>query len=303
MEMLLPLLKLWRRRGQKVLLFSRSTRLLDILEACLWQQGMSPQVMRLDGATPSSHRQKLVDEFNTSSTRAIFLISTRAGGVGLNLTSASVVVIFDPDWNPFSDLQAQDRSFRIGQTRVVEVYRLLSAGTIEEQVYVRQVWKQQLATTALDGTRSVRRLDDSTFGLTTLFELHDTSLLPTLMAEACTTRAPLLDAAAQPQEMCEAGIGVFSDLRGATPAGMKLTDLWQPESLEEDGGHAEEDDGGADSDDAAQQQRTSAHAAGVAADAAELDLLHGMFDQVNHAQVLRSDTQENVMLSDLPDLE
>ena len=73
-----------------------------------------------------------MDEFNTSSTRGIFLISTRAGGVGLNLTLASVVVIFDPDWNPFSDLQAQDRSFRIGQTRVVEVYRLLSAGTIEE---------------------------------------------------------------------------------------------------------------------------------------------------------------------------
>merc|ERR1712217_40286 len=95
--------------------FSRSTRLLDILEACLFQQGWSPQVLRLDGGTPSGQRQKLVDEFNTSSTRGVFLISTRAGGVGLNLTAASVVVIFDPDWNPFSDLQAQDRSFRIGQ--------------------------------------------------------------------------------------------------------------------------------------------------------------------------------------------
>merc|ERR1711862_905370 len=152
---------------------------------------------RLDGGTAPGLRQRLVDEFNNSSMRGVFLISTRAGGVGLNLTSASVVVIFDPDWNPFSDLQAQDRSFRIGQTKVVEVYRLLSAGTIEEQVYVRQVWKQQLATTAIDGTRSARRLDDSTFGLNSLFELHDVSMLPTLMAEAFTN--------AKTKESSEAG--------------------------------------------------------------------------------------------------
>lgn len=288
MQMLLPLLRHWRRRGQKVLLFSRSTRLLDILEACLWQQGWSPQVLRLDGGTPPSHRQKLVDEFNTSSTRGIFLISTRAGGVGLNLTSASVVVIFDPDWNPFSDLQAQDRSFRIGQTRVVEVYRLLSAGTIEEQVYVRQVWKQQLATTAIDGTRSARRLDDSTFGLSSLFELHETSLLPSLMAEACTTRA-------QPQEVAKGGVQVFHDLRGAAPSAVKVSDLWQPESLQMEEGEAEEceHDGGLASDDADLQRRHDA--------TQELELLHGMFDQVNHAKVLRSDTQENLLLSDLPD--
>jgi len=276
MQMLLPLLRHWRKRGQKVLLFSRSTRLLDILEACLFQQGWSPQVLRLDGGTPAGHRQKLVDEFNSSSTRGVFLISTRAGGVGLNLTSACVVVIFDPDWNPFSDLQAQDRSFRIGQTRVVEVYRLLSAGTIEEQVYVRQVWKQQLAATAIDGTRAARRLDDSSFGIRTLFELHDSSCLPSLMAEACTTKS-------QPHDEGEAGVPVFQDLRGAASAGMKLTDLWQPD---EPGDSSEKDEEG-ELDEAA-------------ADNA-LALLHGMFDQVNHAQVLRSDTQENLLLSDLPD--
>lgn len=199
MQVLLPLLRHWRRRGQKVLVFSRSTRLLDILEACLWQQGWSPAVLRLDGSTAVAQRQRLVDEFNTSTTRAIFLISTRAGGVGLNLTAASVVVIFDPDWNPFSDLQAQDRSFRIGQTRVVEVYRLLGAGTIEEQVYVRQVWKQQLAAAAIDGTRSARRLDDQSFGLGSLFELHDSSMLPALMAEAFKNRNPH-------EESVEAGV-------------------------------------------------------------------------------------------------
>merc|ERR1711904_137053 len=118
-------------------------------------------------------------------------------------------------------------------TRVVEVYRLLSAGTIEEQVYVRQVWKQQLATTAIDGTRSARRLDDSTFGLSSLFELHETSMLPTLMAEACTTRA-------QPQEMAEGGVRIFQDLRGAGSTTMKVSDLWQPDSLQKEEREAED---------------------------------------------------------------
>eukprot|EP00931_Biecheleriopsis_adriatica_P049344 TRINITY_DN28545_c0_g1_i1.p1 TRINITY_DN28545_c0_g1~~TRINITY_DN28545_c0_g1_i1.p1 ORF type:complete len:972 (-),score=208.89 TRINITY_DN28545_c0_g1_i1:61-2943(-) len=281
MQVLIPLLRHWRRRGQKVLVFSRSTRLLDILEACLWQQGWSPQVLRLDGTTAVGQRQRLVDEFNTSSTRAIFLISTRAGGVGLNLTSASVVVIFDPDWNPFSDLQAQDRSFRIGQTRVVEVYRLLGAGTIEEQVYVRQVWKQQLAAAAIDGTRSARRLDDKSFGLASLFELHDSSMLPALMAEAFKTKSSA-------QEVMEGGVRVFSDLRGSGGAGAAdPAALWRP-GAESDGEEAEEvgegNHGRLDSD-----------------DPQALEELHGMFDQVDHAKVVRNDTQENLLLADLDD--
>lgn len=72
------------------------------------------------------------------------MISTRAGGLGLNLVSANRVVIFDPNWNPAQDLQAQDRSFRFGQRRHVTVYRLLAAGSIEELVYSRQIYKQQL---------------------------------------------------------------------------------------------------------------------------------------------------------------
>eukprot|EP00435_Cladocopium_sp_Y103_P043750 s183_g12.t1 len=268
MQVLLPLLKHWRRRMQKVLIFSRSTRLLDILEACLWQQGWSPSVLRLDGATAVGQRQRLVDEFNTSSTRSIFLISTRAGGVGLNLTAASVVVIFDPDWNPFSDLQAQDRSFRIGQTRVVEVYRLLGAGTIEEQVYVRQVWKQQLAAVALDGTRSARRLDNQSFGLSSLFELHETSMLPALMAEAFTNKA-------HHQESEEGGVRVFNDLRGG--AAPHPGALWRPEESEPEVVEAP------DAPDAAQ----------------ELEELHGMFDHLDHSKVVRNDTQENLLLDNL----
>ncbi|CAE8608213.1 unnamed protein product [Polarella glacialis] len=305
MQVLLPLLRHWRRREQKVLIFSRSTKLLDILEACFWQQGMSPQVLRLDGTTATGHRQRLVDEFNTSPTRAIFLISTRAGGVGLNLTSASVVVIFDPDWNPFSDLQAQDRSFRIGQTRVVEVYRLLGAGTIEEQVYVRQVWKQSLAAAAIDGTRSKRRLEDHSSGLKSLFELHESSMLPHLMSEAFTKSGS--GSSAQQKEVEAKSLTpevpeVFHDLRSTLPVEASEAtrpSVWQP-CLDSDG----EDEGANDAD------REQEHEQAVEGKLQEsgrpeegssqaLAELHAMFDQVDHSKVVRNDTQENMFLMDL----
>jgi SNF2 family DNA or RNA helicase len=78
---------------------------------------------------------KLTEEFNADQSIKIFLISTRAGGVGLNITGANKVVIFDPNWNPAHDLQAQDRAFRLGQKRDVSVYRLIAAGTLEEHVH------------------------------------------------------------------------------------------------------------------------------------------------------------------------
>jgi len=225
--------------------------------------------------------------------------------VGLNLTAASVVVIFDPDWNPFSDLQAQDRSFRIGQTRVVEVYRLLGAGTIEEHVYMRQVWKQQLAASAIDGTRSARRLDDGKSGLQALLEFQESSMLPTLMSEAFKTRAQ------QPlKEASELGCEVFKDLRSSVDAGFGLSDIVQ---------HLE--DGDREGEDGEQVANGSQDSDGMGSDAAPaapavsrksrksrepelgstqaLELLHGMFDQVDHSKVVRNDTQENLLLTDL----
>lgn len=86
----------------------------------------------------------------------MFLISTRAGGLGLNLVSANRVVIFDPNWNPAQDLQAQDRSFRFGQKRHVVVFRLIAAGSLEELVYSRQVYKQQLANISVSGKMEKR---------------------------------------------------------------------------------------------------------------------------------------------------
>ena len=135
------LLKFWHGNGDKVLVFSHSVRLLRILQHLF--TNTSYTVSYLDGSLSYEQRQEIVDTFNSDPTQFVFLISTRAGGVGLNITSPNKVVIVDPHWNPSYDLQAQDRAYRIGQTRDVEVFRLISLGTVEETVYARQVYKQQ----------------------------------------------------------------------------------------------------------------------------------------------------------------
>jgi superfamily II DNA or RNA helicase len=172
------LLEIWHRANDKVLLFSKSTRLLDILEKFLSRRGYV--YCRLDGGTAQNARQPLVDDFNNSSSMFVFLLSTKAGGVGLNITSANRVVVFDPDWNPALDLQAQDRAYRIGQRRDVNVYRFIAADTIEEIVYQRQVYKQQQSNVAVDAVRERRyfegvqgdkRRQGELFGLENLFTL------------------------------------------------------------------------------------------------------------------------------------
>ncbi|URE20221.1 SNF2 family N-terminal domain [Musa troglodytarum] len=154
MRALEKLLLSWTTGGDKILLFSYSVRMLDILEKFLIRKGYC--FSRLDGSTPMSIRQSLVDDFNKSPSKQVFLISTRAGGLGLNLVSANRVVIFDPNWNPAQDLQAQDRSFRYGQKRHVIVFRLLAAGSLEELVYSRQIYKQQLSNIAVSGKMEKR---------------------------------------------------------------------------------------------------------------------------------------------------
>ncbi|KAH8199499.1 hypothetical protein TruAng_006312 [Truncatella angustata] len=137
------LLKYWHANGDKVLVFSHSVRLLRILQHLF--NNTSFNVSYLDGSLSYEERQNTVDDFNSDPNQFVFLISTKAGGVGLNITSANKVVIMDPHWNPSYDLQAQDRAYRIGQVRDVEVYRLISVGTIEEITYARQIYKQQQA--------------------------------------------------------------------------------------------------------------------------------------------------------------
>lgn len=127
----------------RTLLFSQSTQMLDIIQNFFRQWQFS--FIRLDGKTPPALRPDLVREFNGNPAIQCFLISTKAGGTGLNLTGADTVIFYDHDWNPANDSQAQDRAYRIGQTKPVTVYRLISQGTIEEKILQRQELKQTLA--------------------------------------------------------------------------------------------------------------------------------------------------------------
>lgn len=129
---LLKLLKGYQASGRKVLIFSQFTQVLDILQAVLKQ--LKTRYLLLTGATAVDLRQTLVDEFTEDDTIPIFLLSTKAGGMGINLTAASVVIMFDQDWNPHNDRQAHDRAYRIGQKRDVEVVKLITRGTIEEDI-------------------------------------------------------------------------------------------------------------------------------------------------------------------------
>ncbi|KFO29915.1 lymphoid-specific helicase isoform X2 [Fukomys damarensis] len=139
LDRMLPELK---NRGHKVLLFSQMTRMLDILmDYCHFRNF---NFSRLDGSMSYSEREKNMHDFNTDPDVFIFLVSTRAGGLGINLTAADTVIIYDSDWNPQSDLQAQDRCHRIGQTKPVVVYRLVTANTIDQKIVERAAAKRKL---------------------------------------------------------------------------------------------------------------------------------------------------------------
>ncbi|VFV38268.1 dna repair and [Lynx pardinus] len=141
MKVLQQLLNHCRKNKDKILLFSFSTKLLDVLQQYCMAAGLDYR--RLDGSTKSEERIKIVKEFNSTQDVNICLVSTMAGGLGLNFVGANVVVLFDPTWNPANDLQAIDRAYRIGQCRDVKVFRLISLGTVEEIMYLRQVYKQR----------------------------------------------------------------------------------------------------------------------------------------------------------------
>uniref|UniRef100_A0A3Q2PT13 Excision repair cross-complementation group 6-like 2 n=1 Tax=Fundulus heteroclitus TaxID=8078 RepID=A0A3Q2PT13_FUNHE len=179
MKVLQKLLKNYLQKRDKVLIFSLSTKLLDILESYCMAEGLD--FSRLDGTTKSRERVQIVKDFNSSSHINLCLVSTMAGGLGLNFVGANVVVLFDPTWNPANDLQAIDRAYRIGQCRDVTVLRLISLGTVEEVIYLRQVYKQQLQCSVV-GKESARRYFEAVqgncvykgklFGLKNLFRLQ-----------------------------------------------------------------------------------------------------------------------------------
>ncbi|CAA3020988.1 ISWI chromatin-remodeling complex ATPase CHR11-like isoform X5 [Olea europaea var. sylvestris] len=140
LDKLLPKLK---ERDSRVLIFSQMTRLLDILEDYLMFRGY--QYCRIDGNTGGDDRDAYIEAFNMpGSEKFVFLLSTRAGGLGINLATADVVILYDSDWNPQVDLQAQDRAHRIGQKKEVQVFRFCTEYTIEEKVIERAYKKLAL---------------------------------------------------------------------------------------------------------------------------------------------------------------
>uniref|UniRef100_A0A5B6YVW0 Protein CHROMATIN REMODELING 8 n=1 Tax=Davidia involucrata TaxID=16924 RepID=A0A5B6YVW0_DAVIN len=154
MKVVAQVLKVWKEQGHRVLLFSQTQQMLDILENFLIAGGYNYR--RLDGLTPIKQRMALIDEFNNTDDVFIFILTTKVGGLGTNLTGANRVIIFDPDWNPSTDMQARERAWRIGQTRDVTVYRLITRGTIEEKVYHRQIYKHFLTNKILKNPQQRR---------------------------------------------------------------------------------------------------------------------------------------------------
>jgi len=119
--------------GDRVLIFSQFTMMMDIMEKYLKLRGH--RYLRLDGQTPVQERQFLIDDFNKDPEIFIFILSTRAGGLGINLTAANTVILHDLDFNPYNDKQAEDRCHRLGQTKEVKIIRFISEDTIEEGIY------------------------------------------------------------------------------------------------------------------------------------------------------------------------
>lgn len=166
------LLQRLKAKGSRVLIFSQMSRLLDILEDYCWFRGY--KYCRIDGQTDHEVRINAIDEYNKpGSDKFIFLLTTRAGGLGINLTTADSVVLFDSDWNPQADLQAMDRAHRIGQTKQVHVYRFVTEKSIEEKVVERAAKKlkldqlviQQGRASAEDKKQSAKNAKDELLGM------------------------------------------------------------------------------------------------------------------------------------------
>ena len=148
LQTLAELLRERKRGGHRCLIFTQMSKMLDILEAFLNLNGHT--YLRLDGATGVDRRQRYMDRFNNDTKIFCFILSTRSGGMGINLTGADTVIFYDSDWNPAMDAQAQDRAHRIGQTRDVHIYRLITEHSIEENILLKAKQKKNLDIMVMD---------------------------------------------------------------------------------------------------------------------------------------------------------
>lgn len=160
MQVLKNLLQIWQSEDHKTLLFCQTRQMLDILEKFVANlpllNGGEFNYLRMDGSTPISRRQMLVDKFNRDPNMHVFLLTTKVGGLGVNLTGADRVIIYDPDWNPSTDIQARERAWRLGQKKDITIYRLMTTGSIEEKIYHRQIFKTFLTNKILKDPKQRR---------------------------------------------------------------------------------------------------------------------------------------------------
>lgn len=182
---LCELLLAFKDNGDRALVFSQFVMMMDILEAVLETLGI--RFFRLDGQTKIDERQDMIDQFYAEKDITVFLLSTKAGGAGINLACANKVVIFDSSFNPQDDIQAENRAHRVGQTREVEVIRLVTRGTIEEQIH------------ALGETKLA--LDDRVAGATTAGSADQMDLLSTNAVAAADDKVAERQGAKMVEEM------------------------------------------------------------------------------------------------------
>ncbi|GAM19037.1 hypothetical protein SAMD00019534_022120 [Acytostelium subglobosum LB1] len=184
MVLLDKLLSRMKQRGSRVLIFSQMARMVDILED--YMNYRNYKYCRIDGNTESQARESQIDDFNAPKSKYfVFLLTTRAGGLGITLNTADVVILYDSDWNPQVDLQAQDRAHRIGQTKPVTVYRFVTENAMEEKMVERAEMKLQLDAAVIQqgrlveqskGANSDELLSMIRFGADDIFKFKDSTI-------------------------------------------------------------------------------------------------------------------------------
>ncbi|KID96249.1 SNF2-related protein, partial [Metarhizium majus ARSEF 297] len=152
----MKLLREIRETGEKTIIFSQWTLLLDLVEVAMWHEQFPEKPIRYDGSMTGEERSKAAKAFRDLPECNVMLVSLRAGNAGLNLTAASRVIIMDPFWNPYIEMQAIDRTYRIGQPKEVEVYRILTQETVEDRIVALQNKKKEIVEAALDETESMK---------------------------------------------------------------------------------------------------------------------------------------------------
>jgi DNA repair and recombination protein RAD54B len=182
MELLDDLLRETHSKGDRIVVVSNFTSILNQIERLCGLRQYT--FVRLDGSTPSDKRMQIVDEYNNGKSKDfVFLLSSRAGGAGLNLIGANRLVLFDPDWNPSNDHQAMARVWRDGQKKNVFIYRFISTGTIEEKIYQRQMVKTGLSKSVVD-EKSMNKAAFSKEELRSLFGYNEDTICDTFSDEA-----------------------------------------------------------------------------------------------------------------------